>query len=428
VKDLHLKKRWLLSGIILFLVVSLAGAIIISNAAQPGGVDELRTVVDIISLLKLEYVDPVNTLDLFGAYIKYGDINKMLQILDDPYTRYMDAKAYKQSQIDTKGEYGGLGITVGIRRGLLTIIAPFKDTPADRVGLRGGDNILSINGRSTEGMSLDEAVSLMRGEPGTSIVLSIGRTNQEETVTFDVELVREVIEVTSVYSQVIPPDGKFPFLTESVGYIAISNFAERTDAELVSILDELLRQDKVEGLIIDLRNNPGGLLTTSLQLANRFIPSGPLLHVVGKEGKTQAYMAQPEWALSDLPPLVVLVNEYSASASEILSGALKDRKVATVVGKTTFGKGLVQTLYPLRTGGLSLTTARFMTAGGNMIHGVGVAPDIEVDWTIEEQEELYLTNGEIEVVTPYDPQLTEALKVLQEKMEQMEQTELPLAG
>lgn len=388
-------------------------------AENTGGVTELRTVFEIVALLKTHYVDPIDTLDLVGAYMREGDVDGMLEsVLDDPYTHYLAPDAFRQMQINIEGSFAGIGIVVGIQDDSLTIIAPIDNTPGFRAGLRGGDKIVAVDDRSTDTLSLNEAVSLMRGPEGTPVRLRIERSQRDQIELLEVDIVRDMIEVNSVSkTQVLGPSEYFPFLADRMGYIRISNFSARTDSELNEALKRAVNDEAVAGIVLDLRDNPGGVFRSSLEVANQFIADGPLVHVVGRNGETRSYHAHPEYAFSGLPPVVVLVNEYSASASEIVAGALQDRGRALLVGETTFGKGLVQTIVPLRDGALSITTDRYQTAGGRFIHKEGIVPDVLVDWPVEERVEAEF-NEELGGLSPDDPQLRRALEILQGKVEE----------
>lgn len=388
-------------------------------AQQPGraetGVDEndgLRSALEVIALVRAHHVEGVDTFSLVRAYLQKGTINGMLrEVLEDDYTRYMDESAFNRMREDTlQGEFGGIGIMVGIRDEKLTIISPISGTPGFRAGLRGGDLIRKIDDQSTENMSLEEAVSLMRGPEGEPVILTIQRGDEE----WDVAIVRAIIEVPSVERWDVITSADVPHLNGSVGYVQLSNFNEKTMAQMNQALSAL--QDAgVQGLVLDLRNNGGGLLTTALQLADRFIAEGPLVHVVSANEQRRTYVAERQGTFPSMP-MVVLVNEYSASASEILAGALRDNGIATLVGTTTFGKGSVQTVVPLRGGaGLALTTAHYETAGGHFIHGIGITPDVVVEIPEEELEALY-ERVDDERVNLDDVQLQKALEVLSELM------------
>jgi len=397
------KRRVLLALILVtVLAVGVFDSLLGRAGADDGRFADLRTVLEVAALIRTQYVDPVSLTDLFRAYVATGSINGMLGSLNDPYTRYMDPEAYKQMQVDTTGVYGGIGIVVGMRDNKLTIVAPIEQTPGFYAGLRGGDVIEYIDGKPTKNMSQDEAVSLRRGGPGAKVVLGVRKKNGEFQ---EVTIIREIIQVKSVTRQVL--------LDGSIGYIRLSSFSERSAQELEQALQALEKQG-MEALILDLRGNPGGLLTAAIDIADKFLGKGPILHVVGRSGVVQTIEAQGDDAARNYP-MVVMVDGYSASASEIVSGALQDRGVATLVGTKTFGKGLVQTVIPLRDGSaLSLTTARYQTAGGRDIHSVGIEPDVVVSLPEGEEPPYYLSDyeGGNTVDVAKDIQLQAALNLL----------------
>lgn len=298
--------------------------------------ENFGTVLEVIALVKTRhYYQPVNTFDLVKAYVAKGTINGMLKAaLDDPYTRHMDAIAFENMMNTTTGIYGGIGLSVGILNDRVTVVSPIKGTPGERAGLRRGDQIIAIDGKDTTFMTLDEAVSLMRGEEDTELDLTIQRDEE----VFDVHIVRELINVESV------PEYKIIDEDHKIGYVEITNFSERTYEELMRALTSLDAQGQ-RGLIIDLRYNPGGTLNAALQVANEFVSGAPLLYLEDKEGNRTPFDSIDVTKRKPIP-MVVLINGGSASASEIVSGALQDNGLATLVGTTTFGKGLVQSLYP----------------------------------------------------------------------------------
>ncbi|HHW09465.1 MAG TPA: S41 family peptidase [Firmicutes bacterium] len=417
--------------------------------------EDLRTVMDVIALIKMEYVEPVSAADLMRAYLEKGTINGMLQtVLNDRYTRYLDPPAYKQMQIDTTGTFAGIGITVGMLDGQVTVIAPIPNTPGHRQGLRSGDRIVKIDDRDTQYMGLDEAVSLMRGKEGTSVTLTIERGKKEKKV-FEVTIVRAVIEVPSITSAKVLAAPEWP-TAYPIGYIRMTQFSERTAQELDQAM-KTLEEQGIQGLVLDLRYNPGGLFTTAIEVADRFLTDGPIVHKVGRGGQSRETYSAKQPGTYRAMPLVVLVNEWSASASEIVSGALQDQGVAVLVGTRTFGKGLVQSIIPMRNGSaLSLTSDRYQTAGGRDIDQQGIEPDVVVEWPEpeegavqeeslaedeageEESEEIVdelLPQEEEEWPLPDDIQLLKALEVLQDKQPAPAATpaaafgwELPLAG
>jgi len=407
-----LYKRQLRFALALLMVLGLtAGVLLAQQRTDDGGPGQrasLGTVLEVIALLRSYHVEDVDTLTLVRAYLRTGTIDGMLrESLEDDYTRYMTPQAYSRFQEDTvRAEFGGIGIMVGIRNERLTIIAPIAGTPGMRAGLRGGDLIVRIDGQPTEHMSLEEAVALMRGPEGERVVLTIERGEE----IFDVEIIRDRIQAISVQRwDVITPE-QAPELSAPVGYIHLSSFNEATARQFDRAAAEL-REAGVHGLVLDLRHNPGGLLTAALELADRFLDGGPIVHVVSANGERRTYTASPGTALPPMP-MVVLLDQHSASASEILAGALRDNGLAVLVGETTFGKGSVQTVVPLRDGsGLTLTTAHYETAGGHFIHDIGIEPDVRVPVPEEELEAFYLRFDSQELDLT-DPQLRRALEVL----------------
>lgn len=374
-------------------------------SSQVGGLGEshesIGTVLEVIALVKTRhYFQPVSTFELFKGYVVNGTINGMLKAaLDDPYTRHMDAIAFENMMNTTTGIYGGIGLSVGILEDRVTVVSPIKGTPGERAGLRRGDKIIAIDDKDTTYMTLDEAVSLMRGPEGTELDLTIQRGEE----IFQVHIVREMINVVSVPEYYIIDE------EYDIGYIEITNFSERTYEELVKALESLDAQGQ-RALILDLRHNPGGTLNSALQVTNEFVSGAPLVYLEDKEGNRTPFESYGENKRKPLP-MAVLINGGSASASEIVSGALQDNGLATLIGTTTFGKGLVQSLYPLRDGSaLTVTEQGYLTSGGKDINGVGIEPDIVVEVTLEEEEAIYL--GEAE----YDPQLEKALEVLRMKL------------
>lgn len=368
---------------------------------QEARYENMGTVLEVIALVKTRhYYQPVNTFDLVKAYVTKGTINGMLKAaLDDPYTRHMDAVAFENMMGTTTGVYGGIGLSVALLDDRVTVVSPIRGTPGERAGLRRGDKIIAIDGKDTTYMTLDEAVSLMRGKENTELDLTIRRGEED----FTVHIVRELINVESV------PEYKIIDEEYKIGYVEISNFSERTYEELLVAL-ESLDQHGQRGLIIDLRNNPGGTLNAALQVSNEFVSGAPLLYLEDKDGNRTPFDSVDMGKRKPLPT-VVLINGGSASASEIVSGALRDNGLATLVGTTTFGKGLVQSLYPLRDGSaLTVTEQGYLTSGGYDINGVGIEPDIVVEVTMEEEEAIYL--GEAE----FDPQLEQGLETIRTQL------------
>lgn len=338
-----------------------------AQAFNDGTYDQIRLFSEALSIVQKNYVEEPETPDLVR-----GAIKGMLQSLD-PHSSFMDPDMYKEMQIDTQGEFQGIGITIGIRDDILTVIAPIDDTPAFRAGILARDKIVMIGDKPTKDMTLMEAVKLMRGPKGTQVTISIVREGESEPLKFT--LTRDVIPLFSV---------KTKDVDEDVAYIRITNFQKKTASEFEEALKEVREEkgDSFKGLVLDLRNNPGGLLISAIEIADLFIESGPIVSTKGRiENQDFSYNAKPQGTEPEYP-LVVMVNGGSASASEIVAGALQDYRKAIIIGTTTFGKGSVQTIYRLVDGsGMRVTTARYFTPNGRSIQATGIQPDIVVSNT-----------------------------------------------
>ncbi len=334
------------------------------KADMTGLYKEIELFADAVSLIRMYYVDTINAKTLVR-----GALKGMMQSLDD-YSQYMEPENYEEMKADTKGEFGGLGIEIGIRDGMLTIISPMDGTPAKKAGIQPKDVIVRIDGVITRNISSHEAVTKLRGKPGTKVELTIFR--EKDNSFFNVTITREIIEVKSV---------KKTYVIDNVGYIKLVEFQENTAKELEDSLAEL-KSKSVKGIILDLRNNAGGLLNTAIDVSELFLGKGQtIVSIKGRiEDQNKEFKAVRDGEYEEMP-LVVLVNEGSASASEIVSGAMKDNRRGILVGQTTFGKGSVQTVIPLGDGSaLRLTTAEYFTPGGYSIHKKGIVPDIEVPY------------------------------------------------
>ncbi len=337
----------------------------------------------------------------------YKSIREMLKKLDDPYTRFMDPNEFKSLQVDTSGELTGIGIQMGLdeKTKKLTVIAPIEDTPAAKAGLLAKDIITKINGKSTEGMDTNQAVSLIRGEPGTMVNLTIQRSGQEK----EFKITRAKIEIHPVeYSQKQTPAG-------SVGYIRLKQFSANASKEMQQAVRNL-ENKQVAGYVLDLRNNPGGLLFSSVEIARMWMNKGTIVSTKDRQGEQERETANGR-ALTN-KPLVVLVDKGSASASEILSGALQDNKRAVLIGSQTFGKGLVQSVRPLDDGsGLAVTIAKYFTPNNRDINKHGIDPDIKVELTDTQRQALWLKERE-KIGTQADPQFAKAAEVLGKEIAQ----------
>ncbi len=324
---------------------------------------KLKVLADVFAIVERNYVEPVKANNLIN-----GAINGMLETLD-PHSNYMAPEVYKEMQTETRGSFGGIGFEITIRDKVLTVVAPIEDTPASRAGIQSGDMILRIDGKSTKDMTLMEAVKLMRGPQGTQVTITVMR--QGFTEPKDFTMTRAIIPIRSV---------RFKTLEPGYGYIKVSQFIERTFSDLENALKKIESKEKpLKGLILDLRNNPGGLLEQAVKVADLFLESGMIVYTEGRvEGQKMKFFVQKKEKVQEYP-MIVLVNGGSASASEIVAGALQDQGRAVILGTQTFGKGSVQTIIPLEDGSaLRLTTARYYTPNGRSIQAQGIAPDIAV--------------------------------------------------
>ncbi|MBU0657036.1 MAG: S41 family peptidase [Gammaproteobacteria bacterium] len=326
--------------------------------------DELQQFSEVYSRIKESYVEDVKDKDLMTNAIR-----GMLSGLD-PHSAYLDEDEFKELQVGTSGEFGGLGIEVGMEDGFVKVISPIDDTPAQKAGLQAGDLIIRLDDAPVKGMTLNDAVKLMRGKPGTNIDLMIVREGKDKP--FKVSIKRDIIQVKSIKSRMLEP---------GYGYVRITSFQAKTTEALLEALESLKKENKgkLRGLVLDLRNNPGGVLNAAVGVSDAFLETGKIVYTEGRvEDAKMEYTANKGDSLEN-SPIVVLVNQGSASASEIVAGALKDHKRALIVGQKTFGKGSVQTVLPLdEKTAVKLTTARYFTPSGRSIQAEGIAPDIEV--------------------------------------------------
>ena len=324
--------------------------------------EKLDLFSDVLEKINKGYVKEVDQSEVID-----GAINGMLQSLD-PFSAYMSPESFKNMNVETSGEFGGLGIEVTMESGFVKVITPMEDSPADKMGVKAGDYIIKINEKQVKGLNLMEAVNLMRGKIGTPINITIRRLDVEEDLKF--VIVRDKIKVREVSSAI----------KENVGYIRLSAFNEQSGDQLLNKIKDFSKTNKnLNGYILDLRNNPGGLLSQAVKISDAFLDSGEIVSIKGRDkNDIKIYTARKGDALKG-KPLIILINRGSASASEIVSGALKDHKRAILLGEKTFGKGSVQTIIPLKNkGGLRLTTAKYYLPSGTSISEIGVEPDIVV--------------------------------------------------
>jgi carboxyl-terminal processing protease len=333
------------------------------SAVSRDAYEGLEAFTNVLAIVQKNYVEEVGTQKLVE-----GAINGMLGALD-PHSAYLTPESYKELQVDTEGSFGGLGIEITVRDGVLTVVSPIEGTPASRAGVKAGDQIIKIEGELTKDMTLVEAVKKMRGPKGSKISISVRREGVPQLIDFS--LTREVIKVQSVRSH---------SLEKGYGYVRLAQFQDRTSVDLEGALSRLTQENgKLEGLVLDLRNDPGGLLSQAVKVSDMFLDSGMIVYTEGRlDNQKQKYFAHPG-GHTDFP-MVVLVNSGSASASEIVAGALQDHGRAVVLGTQTFGKGSVQTILPLENGAaLRLTTAMYFTPNGRSIQVTGITPDIVIE-------------------------------------------------
>ncbi len=342
---------------------------------------------EVLENIQKDYVDDVDQSDMMDSAI-----NGVLQSLD-PYSAYMSPELFEEMQTDTRGEFGGLGIEIGMEAGVVKVISPIDDTPAAKAGIKAGDYIVKIGNEQVQGKSLLEAVKLMRGPVGTSIELTVRRKKVKKPLEFKIE--RKIIEVQSVSSKIIGEE-------KNLGYIRLKSFNENSDKQFLKSVKEFEKKSKIKGYVFDLRNNPGGLLTQAINITDFFLEDGEIVSTKGRKvSETRKFFARKGDEIKG-KPIVVLINNGSASASEIFAGALKDHKRAIILGENSYGKGSVQSIIPLRNGGgIRLTISKYYLPSGKSISEVGVTPDI----VIEEEGDDFTIN------TDKDNQLNYAIKL-----------------
>jgi len=359
----------------------------IVSAAQDG--NKLYKKIDLFSevleKIEKEYVEEIDQSEVMDSAI-----NGVLQSLD-PYSSYMSPEIFEESNTETSGKFGGLGIEVSMESGVVKVISPIDDTPASRAGIKAGDYIVRINGEQVQGKTLFEAVNLMRGPVGSSIEITVRRKGLKKAKIF--KIIREVIEIQSVVSELIDKE---------IGYLRLRAFNENSDSQLKKEINKLENNKKMVGYILDLRNNPGGLLSQAIKISDFFLDDGEIVSTKGRQSKENRKFFAKQGDKINGKPLIVLINRGSASAAEIVAGALRDQKRAILLGETTYGKGSVQSIIPLKNkGAIRLTISKYYLPSGKSISEVGVSPDI----TVEEQEKDFSIN------TTTDNQLNYAIKL-----------------
>tara|TARA_Y100001970_G_scaffold89029_1_gene112350 strand:- start:4128 stop:5261 length:1134 start_codon:yes stop_codon:yes gene_type:complete len=372
-------------------IIKISAILILFTTNLYGNTDEkLYKKIDlfgeVLNKIKKEYVDDVDQSEMLDSAI-----NGALQSLD-PYSSYMGPELFKEIETDTKGEFGGLGIEVGMEAGVIKVISPIDDTPASRAGVKAGDYIVQIDGEQVQGKSLVEAVKMMRGPVGSKIKLTIRRKGEKKAI--EKNIIREIIQIKSVEAKIFK---------KNIAYLRLKSFNSNSSGQLVKEINNFENKEKPVGYILDLRNNPGGLLTQAINVTDFFLDAGEILSTKGRRSIENRRFFAKKGDKVNGKPLIVLINRGSASASEIVAGALQDHKRAIVLGENTYGKGSVQSVIPLSDGGgIRLTVSKYYLPSGKSISEVGVAPDIMV----EEKGENFNLNS------PSDNQLNYALKLL----------------
>lgn len=379
------------SIIIILVLIFTIGFVVGRGVAEESLERKLDIFLEALSLVKNQYVKK----DLDDTKLVYGSIRGLLAALDDPYTRFMDPRAYREMAIRLQGEYSGIGIYIGIKEKQLTVISPIEGTPAYQAGLKARDKIVKIDGKSTKEMALEQAVTLIRGRRGTFVTLTIRRGPSKE---HNIKIKRDRIVIKSTTHKMV---------TKDIGYIKLNTFEKKAANQEMKRAIGAVRRKKAKGLILDVRGNGGGLLDRAIDIGSMFIPSGAIVQILDREGMKEVKYStgQVLWT----GPLVLLINEASASASEILAGALRDNKTATLVGEKSFGKASVQTVKKMQDGSaILLTIAKYLTPNGDDISEQGITPDFVVELTTAEVEAVFIDKAEEK-----DRQLDKAIDVIQ---------------
>ena len=382
-KDNDMKKKKLLYIIIVlqFLLFKIS-----FSANEETIYDKIDLFSEVLDKINKEYVEEVNQSESMDAAI-----NGVLQSLD-PYSAYMSPELFKEMQTETSGEFGGLGIEVGMEAGVVKVISPIDNSPAEQAGIKAGDYIVKINGVQVQGKTLTEAVELMRGPVGSPIEITIRRIGEKKSFVF--EIIREIIEVKSVKSELID---------DKVGYIRLTSFNENSADQIKDIVKKFKKENNIDKYILDLRNNPGGLLSQAIRISDFFLDNGEIVATKGRQSNENRKWFAKKGDIINGETLLVLINYGSASAAEIVAGALKDHKRAVIVGENSYGKGSVQSIIPLKNkGAIRLTISKYYLPSGKSISGEGVTPDI----VVEEDSDLFRINTET------DNQLDFAVKLL----------------
>ena len=382
-KTYNMKKSYLLFSTLIFLKFFTLN---FANSAESNIYKKIDLFGEVLEKINKEYVDEINQSEGMDSAI-----NGLLQSLD-PYSAYMSPEIFNEMQTETSGEFGGLGIEVGMESGVVKVISPIDDTPASKAGIKAGDYIIKIDDVQVQGKSLSEAVDLMRGPVGSSINLTIRRVGQKKALNFNI--IREIIEIRSVRAEI---------LKKNIGYIRLTSFNENSSGQIRNQIKKFEKNQNVNSYILDLRNNPGGLLSQAIKVSDLFLNNGEIVSTKGRKSSENRKWFAKKGDLINGKTLIILINYGSASASEIVAGALKDHKRAIILGENSYGKGSVQSIIPLKNkGAIRLTVAKYYLPSGKSISEVGVSPDIEIN---EESDEF-------RIKTETDNQLDYALKLL----------------
>ena len=382
-KNYNMKKSYLLFSTLIFLKFFTLN---FANSAENSIYKKIDLFGEVLEKINKEYVDEINQSEGMDSAI-----NGLLQSLD-PYSAYMSPEIFNEMQTETSGEFGGLGIEVGMESGVVKVISPIDDTPASKAGIKAGDYIIKIDDVQVQGKSLSEAVDLMRGPVGSSINLTIRRVGQKKALNFNI--MREIIEIRSVRAEI---------LKKNIGYIRLTSFNENSSGQIRNQIKKFEKNQNINSYILDLRNNPGGLLSQAIKVSDLFLNNGEIVSTKGRKSSENRKWFAKKGDLINGKTLIILINYGSASASEIVAGALKDHKRAIILGENSYGKGSVQSIIPLKNkGAIRLTVAKYYLPSGKSISEVGVSPDIEIN---EESDEF-------RIKTETDNQLDYALKLL----------------
>ena len=386
------RKKALVGAVLVMIVTFLATSGAFVYLLQGATATDIATTLKVfraLQVIKARYIE-----DVPAETLAAGAVKGMVQSLGDPHSIYMDAKMYKEFMVETEGSFSGVGIVIGVKDKVLTVVSPIEGTPGDKAGIKSGDQILRIDGKETKDMALDEAVGKIRGAEGTQVILTIRRPEQEVK---DYALTRSNIQIKTVSGKMLP---------DNIGYIRIAMFNEATGKDLNQKYEELQKQG-MKAVVLDLRDNPGGLLEESVKVAGKFVPPGNVVSVIRRDGSRELHESKVN---TPLLPLAVLINQGSASASEIVAGAVQDQGTGVLVGTKTFGKGSVQTIFPLgASGAIKLTFAKYLTPKDRSINGVGIEPDVKVELPEE-------ARGKAGRDLADDEQLNKALEIVKSKL------------